>query len=219
MVVMNENTLSSSVVISPDKISSSSVRGSSNTNLNTSNPAVVHKSRKSLSRKSGLVQSNPSRGAGVSVYKRIPQYPKSFSSPNVPSGRFIVPGDADYDRVLSESYHGFVTQEPSEFDQSFHISFRKCFLSLEENNIFQFDLTQPAGLNSKSDPSPEETPGETRGVAAAFREIGRLNRELVRHTEKLLRDRLGDVLWRVALRVSHDAEGPTAKKAAAGRSE
>ena len=26
-------------------------------------------------------------------------------------------------------------------------------------------------------------------------------------------------LWRVALRVSHDAEGPTAKKAAAGRSE
>jgi hypothetical protein len=47
MVVMTEDTLS---VSGPDKISSSesSFRGSSSTNLNTSIPAVVHKSRKSL---------------------------------------------------------------------------------------------------------------------------------------------------------------------------
>jgi hypothetical protein len=41
-----------------------------------------------VSFRSGLVQSNVQRVAGVSVYKRVPQYPKSFSSTNVPSGMY-----------------------------------------------------------------------------------------------------------------------------------
>ena len=48
--------------------------------------------------------------------------------------------------------------------------------------------------NDSDDNQPGAAPSDPCGATAAFREIGRLNRVLVQHTEKLLRERLSDVV-------------------------
>ena len=45
-----------------------------------------------------------------------------------------------------------------------------------------------------SDVQPGDAPSDQCGATEAFREIGRLNRVLVQHTEKLLRERVKDVV-------------------------
>ena len=54
-----------------------------------------------------------------------------------------------WDQVLSRSYEGFVIDPPSTFPASFHDSFREAFEEMEDCGMFLFDLTQPAGLNTK----------------------------------------------------------------------
>jgi mRNA N6-methyladenine demethylase len=87
----------------------------------------------------------------ISVYKRINSYPKPYSgSPFHTSSGFMEPSDGDiYNSLVGECYHGFRVDGPGAHSQSFHDDFRQAFESLESNGFFQFDYTQPHGLNTR----------------------------------------------------------------------
>eukprot|EP01038_Epipyxis_sp_PR26KG_P004497 gene4497-6353_t len=84
-----------------------------------------------------------------SVYKRLPSYPVPYNDKVSINDRFVEPDDKEYDKILATSYQGFITQPPNTFNSAFHSMFETAFTDLERDNIFQFDFTQPAGLNSK----------------------------------------------------------------------
>ena len=111
---------------------------------------------------------------------------------------------------METSYLGFVKCSPSSFDQFFHDSFHRSFAGLDENQYFQYDITQPAGLGTKlattlvsrclvgeagttykylgirmfSYPWNVDAVGSTNHTIR----IGKLNKQLIKRTEELLRN-------------------------------
>jgi hypothetical protein len=67
-----------------------------------------------------------------------------------PKGRILTPQDADFQRVLKTSYPGFVADAPSEYPTEFHRQFCNALKGLDRNGVYQFDITQPAGLGTKT---------------------------------------------------------------------
>jgi len=90
-----------------------------------------------------------------SVYKRKNQYPvippSSSSLTEKDKNTFITLDNNDslYKELISSSYKNLVVLKPPEFNPVFHDQFVKAFEKLEALNYFQYDYTQPQGLNSK----------------------------------------------------------------------
>lgn len=84
-----------------------------------------------------------------SVYRRVPILPPPSPFPQLNVDRFLVPGDKNFQKVLDTCYDGFVVDKPEEYSDEFHESFETSFTEIEKSGVFQFDLTQPAGLGTK----------------------------------------------------------------------
>ena len=152
----------------------------------------------------------------VSVYKRPTEYPEPISNYIGPWDRFITPNDSELNGVLDACYKGCVISPPEEFESKFHADFRAAFEGLDAEGLFQYDVTQPAGLGTKTAKTyvtrclvgeagttykylglrmfsvPWNVPAD--GAAAALStpsavQIGKLNEVMVTHTEQLLRQR------------------------------
>ena len=85
----------------------------------------------------------------ASVYKRIPVLPSPSPFPTLKIDRFLTPKDKHFQKVLGTCYDGFVLDKPEVHPNEFHTMFESSFLELEKSGVFQFDLTQPAGLGTK----------------------------------------------------------------------
>lgn len=87
----------------------------------------------------------------VSVYKRVVDYPLEYPTNNSEHlNRFVVDKDSDFNNIMSTSYKGFVTEDESSFDVEFHQSFQNALEGLELLGNYQFDITQPGGLGTKT---------------------------------------------------------------------
>ena len=84
-----------------------------------------------------------------SVYKRVPVLPALSPFPDMKIDRFLNPKDKHYQKVLETCYDGFVLDNPEAHSDDFHTTFESAFLDMEKSGLFQFDLTQPAGLGTK----------------------------------------------------------------------
>lgn len=148
----------------------------------------------------------------TSVYVRDTQYPPTISNFNGPWDRFIYPTDLTYNKILDECYKGFVVSEPECFSTQFHDNFKKSFEGLDVEGFYQYDITQPAGLGTKtaktfvtrclvgdagitykylglrmfSVPWNEDLLGSNKTTKYAV-EVGSLNKAMIKHSEKLLR--------------------------------
>lgn len=151
----------------------------------------------------------PTGAAGSSVYKRQIILPETCPFSDLEQ-RFFGPKDKEYPQLLQTSYAGFSVDAPEIYaEQGFHSQWEAVFADLDDRGIFQFDYTQPAGLNTKiartfvtrclvgeagitykylglrmfaypwDDNSVEET---------AFATIGRLNEALITRSTALLSD-------------------------------
>ena len=106
----------------------------------------------------------------ISVYKRDTVYPPSYinnnnnnhnnnyqdknnnknnSNNNILYNRFITPHDIEYLSILKQCYNGFHIMNEHELSLSFHHLFQISLKGLEKEGFFQYDITQPTGLNSK----------------------------------------------------------------------
>lgn len=83
----------------------------------------------------------------MSVYKRPTVYPPQLQHYGGPRDRFCTPEDKEFKEVLSECYKNFYIEEESKFSSKFHSDFQKALEGLED--VYQFDLTQPGGLDTK----------------------------------------------------------------------
>ena len=52
--------------------------------------------------------------------------------------------------ALDTCYRGFVAKPPRDFDEDFHGAFQCALDGLEKCGAYQFDVTQPAGLGTKT---------------------------------------------------------------------
>jgi hypothetical protein len=141
----------------------------------------------------------------MSVYKRETCYPAPVKGLTFPKNRFLNPKDKYYHQIMENSYKGFVVESPDAFGSDFHESFLHAFEGLDSQMIFQYDITQPAGLGTKtaktfvtrclvgitykylglrmfSIPWEEGSIGSTHDSVR----IGHLNKQLCSHTERLL---------------------------------
>ena len=102
----------------------------------------------------------------ISVYKTDTVYPPSYinnnnnnyqdknnnnnnSDNNILYSRFITPHDKEYLSILKQCYNGFHIMNEHELSLSFHQLFQISLKGLEKEGFFQYDITQPTGLNSK----------------------------------------------------------------------
>jgi hypothetical protein len=106
-----------------------------------------HKKKQGKGKPSSATSLPPA--AAMSVYKRVPVLPPAFLGYKGPTDRFLQPGEPQYKEVLARSYQGFAVDPPSAFPSSFHSSFLSAFEDMEKRGMFLFDLTQPAGLNTR----------------------------------------------------------------------
>lgn len=87
--------------------------------------------------------------AGSSVYKRAVILPPSeYFNQKAPSDRFVVPSDKAYRDILQKCYCGFEVDDSSVYSDEFHRTFRSALLKMDSDKFFQYDFTQPAGLNT-----------------------------------------------------------------------
>lgn len=77
-------------------------------------------------------------------------YPCPLANYTGPKGRFLTPKDSEFQSVLNTCYPGFVVDSPSVFPGEFHKQFRCALEGLDRNGVYQFDVTQPAGLGTKT---------------------------------------------------------------------
>jgi len=119
--------------------------------------------KRDLKRNAKLQQSNIPRASSINIsyknnptiplisaYKRETIYPTRHTI-NIPKiNSFFTPKDKlVYNNLLQTAYQGFNVLDNSQFELNFHSSFSSCFKELDKMNIFQHDITQPAGLNTK----------------------------------------------------------------------
>lgn len=178
-------------------------------NENTANTIKNRKKKsKSVNKQDKLVSQSSSV---ISVYKRQTVLPLSPDrSWLFPQNRFMNPSDQNYDDVLSRCYQGFTLQPKDRFTNTFHETFYNAFIDLEDRSMFQFDFTQPAGLNTKIAKTfvtrcVVGTAGITYkylglrmfsypwdenefGVTTSMVDIKKLNDQLISHTKKLLKN-------------------------------
>ncbi|KAJ1427805.1 FTO catalytic domain-containing protein [Ochromonadaceae sp. CCMP2298] len=86
--------------------------------------------------------------AGGSVYKRETHYPPTNEDCAGPWDRFLRPGEEGYQSALDRSYDGVVVDPPEKFPDSFHKRFETALRGLDMMGFYQFDMTQPGGLNT-----------------------------------------------------------------------
>ena len=141
-------------------------------------------------------------------------YPDAYTLP-FPKNRFVIPSDEHFDRILSTCYSGLIVSPPAAFSTNFHEKFHNACKALDVNGMYQFDLTQPTGLGTKVVKTFVSrclvgcpgitykylglrmfafpwTPGEV-GATEETVAIGQLNNAMIRHTEKLLAEKGGEV--------------------------
>ena len=110
-------------------------------------------SSSSASTSAGAVHEKTVVKPSVSAYKRETVYPSKplMKPPPSSSGAFISPSwhPQYYRELLNTSYRGFVQTPSSSFEKSFHENFQASLLGLDELNVYQYDITQPAGLGTK----------------------------------------------------------------------
>lgn len=156
-----------------------------------------------------------------SVYKRKATYPPLYltddlksSFPTIPQNRFLSESDASYSSVIATAYQGFNHSPTDTFSTLFHDKFEQAMVGLETEGKYQYDVTQPAGLGTKTAMtyvtrcvvgeagttykylglrmfSIPWTPGSV-GCSEHSVEIGRLNEEMIKRSEVLLAERNGN---------------------------
>lgn len=85
-----------------------------------------------------------------SVYKRVPVYPNSYPLSNSESSKgFLEAHHKNFAKVLSTCYDGCIVEGGDKFPADFHQRFQHALQELESLGFYQFDFTQPAGLNTK----------------------------------------------------------------------
>jgi alpha-ketoglutarate-dependent dioxygenase FTO len=145
---------------------------------------------------------------GSSVYKRATTYPAPFQNFRGAKDRFVTPDNKQYKAIVDSSYKGFATLPPNKFPTEYHDEFQSALETLDSQGVYQFDMTQPAGLGTKlartfvtrclvGDPGitykylglrmfaypwTEKEVGATESLV----QIGTLNRMLVDKTKSLL---------------------------------
>jgi hypothetical protein len=147
-----------------------------------------------------------------SVYKRDTVYPLPTPWYTGPRDRFLLSADENYQRILDSSYLGYALESKASFPEEFHEKFLHSFQSLDEKGIFQFDITQPGGLGTKTAKTfvtrcligdsgttykylglrMFSIPWNQRGEEELLPEaqaIYDLNQELISHTGRLLEER------------------------------
>lgn len=155
----------------------------------------------------------PSPGPSVehpkeSVYKRETAYPPAIPESAGPWDRFVVPQDPAFQSILDECFQGFVVSKPSQFSTGFHERFTAALEGLDADGCYQYDITQPAGLGTKTAKTfvtrclvgdagttykylglrmfsiPWNGEGYSSAHAVA---IGNLNKEMITHSTELLK--------------------------------
>ena len=133
-----------------------------NTNLSNNNRNHSHNNNQSKNQKnknSQQIQSssntNNNRNSNsndnyISAYKREVIYPTPCLGYNGPTNRFLTPNDSEFQRVFETSYSGCTIETYEEFPINFHEKFLESLNILDLENIYQFDITQPAGLGTKT---------------------------------------------------------------------
>lgn len=144
-------------------------------------------------------------GAGSSVYKRKPVYPRSLNIPN--ENYFVTSSNTRFDELIQTSYPGFVAEDCADYPDSFSSSYKRALQDLDDAGFYQFDLTQPAGLGTKIAKTYVTrclvgAPGMTYkylglrmfahpwtngevGATEATVTIGRLNEQMIRRSQEL----------------------------------
>lgn len=153
----------------------------------------------------------------ASVYRRNVHYPPLYltetqlSQYDIPQDRFVGQNDDCYESVIDSAYQGFSHAPTDTFSRSFHSRFERAMVGLEKEEAYQYDVTQPAGLGTKTamtyvtrcvvgDPgttykylglrmfSIPWTKGSV-GSSDSSVEIGRLNQMMISKSEELLAKR------------------------------
>lgn len=109
-----------------------------------------NKSHPSSSSSSSSQPTPPLPPPQQSVYKRETIYPLPTPWFTGPRDRFLVSTDESYQQIVDSSYVGYALQSQESFTQDFHQKLLSSFQSLDEKGIFQFDITQPGGLGTKT---------------------------------------------------------------------
>jgi hypothetical protein len=163
---------------------------------------------------SQLPPSATDTGKRSSVYKRKTIYPPLYLPDDlttkftIPQDRFLTESDDSYTPVIDFAYKGFNYSPTETFPQSFHNKFEHAMIGLEREEKYQYDVTQPAGLGTKTamtyvtrcvvgEPgttykylglrmfSIPWTPGSV-GCCDHAVEIEKLNREMIKRSQVLL---------------------------------
>lgn len=85
-----------------------------------------------------------------SVYKRETVYPPPMPDFEGPWDRFLTPVDDAYDSVVNTCYKGLHVVSPDQFDAKFHSEFDAALEGLDVGGFYQYDVTQPQGLGTKT---------------------------------------------------------------------
>ena len=150
-----------------------------------------------------------------SVYKRETEYPPQITNYQGPWKRFVSPSDKEFETVMKTCYNGFIVTPAKDFKASFHDEFRSAMEGLETEGYYQYDITQPAGLNTKLaktfvtrclvgeagttykylglrmfsipwNATSTESLKDTPTTSRHAVAIGRVNQFMIQHSEKLL---------------------------------
>lgn len=148
-----------------------------------------------------------------SVYKRETVYPPSLTDFEGPWDRFLTPADKEYQLVVNQCYKGLQVCPPEKFDVKFRADFDAALEGLDVEGFYQYDVTQPQGLGSKtaktfvtrcllgdagttykylgirmfSVPWAAGPQGDASLTSAHAIAIGNLNKRLIEHSTKLLK--------------------------------
>lgn len=164
-----------------------------------------------------------------SVYKRETLYPPGLTDFEGPWDRFLTPEDKEYQSVVDQCYKGLQVCSPDKFDAKFRADFDAALEGLDVEGFYQYDVTQPQGLGSKtaktfvtrcllgdagttykylgirmfSVPWAAGPKGDASLTSAHAIAIGRSNKRLVEHSTKLLKkegkDRVGSCQYNLTL--------------------
>lgn len=143
-----------------------------------------------------------------SVYKRETEYPPSIPDSVGPWDRFVTPQDPSFQSIMNECFKGFVVSNQTQFSPDFHELFTAALEGLDAEGCYQYDITQPAGLGTKTaktfvtrclvgDPGTtykylglrmfsipwDENESPSKYAVA----VGRFNKEMIAHSTELLK--------------------------------
>ena len=162
-----------------------------------------------------------------SAYKRQVVYPSPCIDASNYKGGFVTP-DRDeplYQALVKTSYEGFVKDPPDAYKASYHAHWREAFQAMDREGLFQYDMTQPAGLGAKvaktfvtrclvgepgitykylglrmfSHPWTKGEVGASKATEAIFRLNDTLRRRSEMHLKALGRDRVGPTNYNLTL--------------------